>query len=159
MRSSTSLPDLLHFLVTAKQATYAMLGDEASVAPLLPDCKQLEYRDGDFFYRDIYTGMLRFVGQEIVYCSNRAIWSMSYAGGLCADVEAPSIGKVYAFLRQALLHTPHELPLRGPRLMTHETMHYTCQNTGSIERFHGAETITVGTQCLHQLHFAGGMLA
>jgi hypothetical protein len=159
MQSATSLPALQRFLVAAKQATYAMLGDDASVESLLPDCRQLEYRDGDYFYRDIYAGMLQFVGQEIVYCSGRAIWSMSYAGGLCADVDTPSAGQVYAFLRQALLHTPHALPLRGPQLMTHEAMHYTCQNTGSIERFHGAETITIGTQCLHQLHFAGGMLA
>jgi hypothetical protein len=69
--SQLSIPDLKRFLFAAKQATYAAQGDAASVPPALPDTRQLEYADGDFLYRDIYVGMFRFVGQEIVYLSGR----------------------------------------------------------------------------------------
>ena len=53
-------------LLQAKRATYAGQGDEATVTPLVPGSKQLEYRDGDYLYRDIYLGMAYFVGQEVV---------------------------------------------------------------------------------------------
>ena len=98
--------DLARFLFAAKQATYAAQGDSASVTPLLSDSKQLEYREGKFFYRDIYVGMFRFVGQEVVYFSNRAVWSMSYSGGLCPGVQLASAGPAYLFLRQALRELP-----------------------------------------------------
>jgi hypothetical protein len=159
MRPSLSTPDLQRFLLSAKRATYATQGNDASVTPLLRDSRQLEYQDGELLYRDMYVGMLRFVGQEIVYVADRAVWSMNYAGGLCADVATPTAGQVYAFLRQALCNAPTELPLRGPHLLTRDAMHYTCQCTGSLDWFYGAETITNGTQCLYQLHFSGGTLA
>lgn len=159
MQRSIPDPELRRFLLQAKRATYAAQGDDASVTPLLPDSKQLEYREGDLLYRDMYVGTLQFVGQEIVYCADRAIWSMSYAGGICADVKTHTPGQIYAFLRQALLDAPAEMPLRGPRLLTNDAVHYTCQYTGSLERFYGAETITSGTECLHQLYFSGGRLA
>jgi hypothetical protein len=37
------------------------------VTPLVPGSKQLEYRDGEYLYRDIYVGMAYFVGQEVVF--------------------------------------------------------------------------------------------
>ena len=55
-----------HFLLQAKRQTYASRGDSATVTPLVPGTKQLEYYAGLFFYRDIYVGMAYFVGQEIV---------------------------------------------------------------------------------------------
>lgn len=64
------------FLLEAKRATYAGQSDEATVAPLVPASKQLEYRDGDYLYRDIYFGMAYFVGQEVVF-HREQVWSMS----------------------------------------------------------------------------------
>ena len=72
------------FIRTAKLTTYAAQGDAASVPPLLSGTKQLEFADGEFLYRDIYTGMQYFVGQEIVYRYAHPIWSMAYHGGLFA---------------------------------------------------------------------------
>ncbi|MGZ3237922.1 MAG: DUF5680 domain-containing protein [Burkholderiaceae bacterium] len=159
MRPSISISELRHFLLAAKQSTYAAQGDDASVIPLLSDSKQLEYHNGELFYRDIYVGMWRFTGQEIVYSGEYAIWSMSYAGGICTNVETSTASQVYTFLRQALNNAPPELPLRGPHLLTNDAMRYTCECTGSIEQFYGVETITSSTQCLYQLHFSGGNLA
>ncbi|MBI4987914.1 MAG: hypothetical protein HZC23_03740 [Rhodocyclales bacterium] len=84
-------PGFAQFLRSAKAATYAAQGDDASVTPVLPDSRQLEYRDGAFLYRDIYVGMFRFVGQEVVYQNDRAVWSTSYAGGLAQDVSGSAV--------------------------------------------------------------------
>src|SRR5260370_33010027 len=69
------------FLLQAKRTTYAGQGDEATVAPLVPGSKQLEYRDGGYLYRDIYFGMAYFVGQGVVFHRELAVWSRSHAGG------------------------------------------------------------------------------
>lgn len=70
----------LDFLLKAKRSTYAGQGDDATVTPLLAGSKPLEYRDGDYAYRDIYLGMAYFVGQEVISYRDQAVWSMSYAG-------------------------------------------------------------------------------
>ena len=158
MSSPLSIPDLKRFLSAAKQATYAAQGDAASVPPLLPDSRQLEYSDAGFLYRDIYVGMFRFVGQEIVYFSGRPVWSMSYAGGLLPDVEPSSASRIYDFLRKALRALPPELPLRGPALFEEANLRYSCHYTGSVERFHGSEVIADADIRLYELDFAGGLV-
>ena len=72
----------------AMKATYAAQENISDVAPLLPDSKQLEYRAHAYLYRDVYFGGVRFAGHEVVYLSERAIWSMSYAGGLLPNAQA-----------------------------------------------------------------------
>ena len=124
--------ELERFLLTAKSATYASQGDAASVAPLLADSKQLEYRDGPLLYRDIYVGMFRFVGQEVVYRSLNAVWSMSYAGGLADDTNRELTASIYAHLRKALLGAPTSLPLRGPTVFEEGSMQYTCSTEGPL---------------------------
>jgi hypothetical protein len=153
---SNPASDLSRFLAAAKRATYAAEGDPALGGPLLEGSKQLEYREGEYLYRDIYVGEFQFVGQEVVYLSGEVAWSMSYAGGLCPGVEPSLARPVYAFLRQALLQVPVKLPLRGPEECALGELRYTCQAQGSIERFHGSEAINRGGQLLYELRFAGG---
>jgi hypothetical protein len=152
-------PGFVEFLRAAKAATYAAQGDDASVAPALPDSRQLEFREGAFVYRDIYVGMLRFVGQEVVYLGERALWSMSYAGGLAPNVAAAAARPVYAFLRCALVAPSAELPVRGPRELTVEAMHYACNWQGSLQWFEGSESILQEGRAVFALRFSGGMLA
>lgn len=72
----------LSFLLDAKRATYAAQGDEATVAPLLPGSKQLEYRAGDYVYRDVYFGVAYSVGQEVVADRERVVaFVYTSAGG------------------------------------------------------------------------------
>ena len=97
--------ELAAFLLQAKLHTYAAQGDEASVAPLLPGSRQLEYRDGFWFYRDIYFGGERFVGQETVYYDSTPVWAMSYAGGIiAAGVSAEEILRGYPPLTHQDIH-------------------------------------------------------
>jgi hypothetical protein len=149
---------LTHFLIQAKHHTYAGQGDVASVAPLLPGTRQLEYRDGLFFYRDIYVGMAYFVGQEIVYYADQPIWSMSYAGGSVPtashDIEIDSI---YTFLRMALRQVSAEQPYRGPQLLRDGPYLYTNYSQGPLEDFWGHETIAYGRHKVYELHTTVGV--
>lgn len=151
--------ELAPFLFAAKSATYAAQGDAASVAPLLPDTKQLEYRDGALLYRDVYAGSFRFVGQELAYRAQQACWSMSYAGGLAAGIERELAGAVYAHLRKALRRLPATLPLRGPEVFEEGDWRYQCRTQGSLDWFDGVEAIFHQGGLVYELRFAGGGLA
>ncbi|UWU90245.1 DUF5680 domain-containing protein [Bradyrhizobium sp. CB1015] len=153
--------DLAAFLVEAKRRTYAGLDDEATVAaPLLAGSKQLEHRASPYAYRDIYFGTGFFVGQEAVSRNERVIWSMSYSGGVRAEItDRDTFLAIYKFLRQALLRVGVEEPYRGPRLFEQDGMAYCNRVEGGIDRFHGVETIARrdGT-VLYELRYGGGML-
>ena len=148
-----------HFLLQAKRHTYASQGDDATVAAVVPGAKQLEYRDGLFFYRDLYVGMAYFVGQEIVSYQDHPVWSMSYAGGVLPPVkDRAEVGDIYAFLRLALRQGTVAQPYRGPAVVRDGPYVYTNQNHGTLEAFWGYERITDTTQPVYELHYSGGML-
>ena len=155
-----SLARLSEFLVDAKRKTYAGLDDDATVtALLLPGSKQLEYRDGDLSYRDIYFGMRFFVGQETVQAAPGVIWSMSYSGGVVpAVVDRNEFLAIYAFLRQALLAIRDDRPFRGPPQFEDESFRYTNVSSGDVAEFHGEEQIFRGGLKLYGLRYGGGLL-
>lgn len=156
----TSLPRLSEFLVEAKRKTYAGLDDDATIAaPLLPGSKQLQYRDGDLSYRDIYFGMRFFVGQETVQSGDNAIWSMSYSGGVVpAVVDRNEFLAIYAFLRQALLLIRDDRPFRGPLQFEDDSFRYVNASTGDVAEFHGEEQILRGRLKVYGLRYGGGLL-
>jgi hypothetical protein len=153
--------DLAAFLVEAKRRTYAGLDDDATVAtPLLAGSKQLEHHAPPYAYRDIYFGMGFFVGQETVSRDERVIWSMSYSGGVHAEItDRDTFLAIYKFLRQALLGVCVEQPYRGPGLFEQAGMVYRNEVEGALDRFHGVETIA-RHDCapLYELRYSGGLL-
>lgn len=157
-----SIPqDLAAFLVEAKRRTYAGLDDDATVAvPLLAGSKQLEHRAPPYAYRDIYFGMGFFVGQETVSRDDRAIWSMSYSGGACAEIaDRDTFLAIYKFLRRALQGASVAEPYRGPRLFEQAGMIYRNEVEGALDRFHGVETIAGQDGApLYELRYSGGLL-
>jgi hypothetical protein len=147
------------FLVTAKGQTYATQGDDATVTPLLPGSRQLEYRDGPLLYRDIYLGGAYFVGQETVYYNSSALWAMGYAGGLASAAVRPAeMGRVYDFLRAALRQVAADRPYRGPSTFRQGEYIYRDESQGEVDDFWGVETITHQDQQIYQLHYSGGLL-
>lgn len=145
--------DFVEFLVRAKRATYASESDEMFVLSLLPSAKQLEYTEPPFLYRDIYYGELFFAGQETVFHHDRPIWSMVYAGGI-VDETVP-LGSV---LKEAMQQVSMERPYRGP--LTYQTGDYTYtdESHGSVERFHGVETILFRGRIIYSLRYQGGAM-
>jgi hypothetical protein len=155
-----SFARLSEFLVDAKRKTYAGLDDDATVlAPLLAGSKQLEYRDGDLSYRDIYFGMRFFVGQETVQAGADVIWSMSYAGGVVPTVvDRHEFLAVYAFLRQALLAISDDRPFRGPLQFENEGFRYVSTSSGDVAEFHGEEQISRAGVKVYGLRYQGGIV-
>jgi hypothetical protein len=150
---------LARFLVSAKRATYASQGDEASVVPLLKGSKQLEFTEGPLFYRDVYFGVGFFVGQEVVELDRHPIWSMSYAGGAVGPpTEGPGIREVYRFLREALQRVDASRPFRGPPAYRNGSLVYACEVSGTLSNFRGRETIGGPAREVYALTFAGGAL-
>ncbi len=147
---------LAAFLVQAKRATYAAREDEAVVPALLPASHQLEYRLGDFLYRDIYFGSAYFVGQETVYEGETALWAMGYAGGMTNPAE--DMQAAYQFLRFALRQADTANPYRGPGLIRDSGYQYTSQTNGTLENFWGVERISRSRGILYELHYHGGRI-
>ncbi|MHA2220172.1 MAG: DUF5680 domain-containing protein [Candidatus Hodarchaeales archaeon] len=158
-KKNFDIESLEDFLIKAKKNTYASQGDNASVEPLLPGTKQLEYQEGDFFYRDIYVGMSYFVGQEIIYFKNNPIWSMCYAGGVEENVtEESDIMQVYRYLRVVLGKVSKENIFRGPKIVKDDDKEYINESDGTIESFSGSEYITINGKRVYHLHYSGGII-
>ena len=89
---------LLNFLLKARSETYA--GGKGEVKPVFPKLYQLEYREKDFLYRDIYNmGNGIFMGIDTVYFKNKPVISTSYFGNFVKATEE-EIDKI---LRKALI--------------------------------------------------------
>ncbi|HZQ05449.1 MAG TPA: DUF5680 domain-containing protein [Anaerolineae bacterium] len=147
---------LAAFLVQAKRATYAAQGDTASITPLVPGSRQLEFPRGDWLYRDIYFGFAYFVGQETVYEKTKPIWAMSYAGGMVEENE--DVLAVNEFLRTALRQVDVSSPYRGPGLLRGDGFQYTSQTNGTLENFYGIERISRSRAIVYELRYHGGRL-
>lgn len=151
---------LVPFLIRAKRSTYAGQGDDATVPALLPGAKQLEWREGRLLYRDVYFGMSRFVGQEVVYDGDLAVWAMSYSGGIVLADAVPAVRSgIYAFLRAALSAVTEENPFRGPATFQDATHAYSNDHHGDLDDFWGVEVIRTGPQVVYELRFAGGAIS
>jgi hypothetical protein len=150
---------LTNFLVEAKKNTYASQGDETSVKPLLNGSKQLEYRTGDYYYRDIYFGSAFFVGQEIVEFDNSPIWSMVYSGGVSIqNATWNTIAPIYKFLQQTLRLVDTKSIYRGPSYYESGDYVYKNEYEGTLECFNGKEIIFKDSQKVYELRYNGGLL-
>src|SRR3989304_1980540 len=98
-----NLLDQLHkFLREASKATYA--GDGAEAEPWRKGFKELEYRDGDWYYRDSYTGFFQSWGQEIVWYQDKPVWNSLYGGGMVEEFHGDRdfAKQTFEFLKKAL---------------------------------------------------------
>jgi hypothetical protein len=156
----TAIARLAAFLIEAKRRTYAGLDDDATVAtPIIAGSKQLDYSDGELSYRDIYFGMAFFVGQEVVTDKRRAIWSMSYAGGVSPEItDRDKFLGVYAFLRKALLGIGEDQPFRGPSHFEQGSYRYVNTPEGGLLEFHGSERIYLDGMPVYGLRYSGGII-
>jgi hypothetical protein len=151
--------DLVAFLIESKLNTYATQGDDAAVLPLLPGSKQLEYRRGDLFYRDIYFGFRYFIGQETVYQGDTPVWSLGYGGEVIDRQTSPTdCLRIYGFLQQALRQITPERPYRGPAVFQADEFTYTDRSEGSLTSVWGGEEITRSGVVVYRLRYHGGLI-
>lgn len=151
--------ELVTFLISAKLNTYASQGGAASTPPLLQGGRQLEYRQGGWFYRDIYFGMAYFIGQEMVYRDEQPYFSMVYSGGMLASQPtAQEMADIYGFLQVAMRQVQPERPYRGPQSFRQGDYEYRDESQGEVDTFWGLETITRQGLAVYQLRYSGGLI-
>ena len=152
------IQELAEFLVRAKVSTYA--GDGKEVAPQRPGFNELEYREGDFEYRDSYTGFYCAPGQEIVRFKGKPIWSMAYNGGMIKKYQSDEAfsSMTFAFLKEALKMIDKSRPFRGPESFIDGDFEYVDETEGDITLFNGCEKILYRGEKVFEQHYMGGLI-
>ena len=148
--------ELQDFLVKAKINTYASKG-EIKERKLKDGSKELIYKKANLMYRDRYFGFNPFIGEEIVFLDNKAIWGMNYYGEILSKNIDPE--QLYAFLKKALLLIKQERPFRGPAYFKEEKWNYKDKSCGTVDDFEGTEEIYFEKKKVYELKYHGGNIA
>lgn len=147
---------LQEFLVRAKINTYASSG-EGGERSLEDGSKELIYQEGNYKYRDRYFGFSPFIGEEIVWENEKAIWGMNYYGQILSEkVDAKEL---YRFLQKAMQQVKTERPFRGPIQLEEGDWMYQDKNEGDVGSFGGSEMILFRNENVFELEYQGGFIA
>jgi len=155
MTQDFSIEELNAFSVQAKAATY--VGSGAESQPSRPGSHDLEYHAGDFAYLDSYFGGADFLGQEVVYYKDEAVWAMNYYGRILKPekITAAEAGQV---IKASLTRMYAEGRfLGGFTCETHGSV-YRDTNEGNIASFKGMEWIERGGETVYELVYHGGLV-
>lgn len=149
------IKQLSKFLVKARINTYASGGEGGE--KVLPDgSKEFEFREGEFKYRDRYFGFDPFIGEEIVWQDEKAVWGMNYYGKIISEITPAK--SVYQFLREALKKITEDKPFRGPDNFKKGDFEYINKIKGTIEKVEGEETIFYKGKLVYKLTYHGGII-
>lgn len=144
-----NLAELKNFIAEARKNTYAG-GGKAIENPLLAGSRQLEFRRGDYFYRDIYfAGKKNFAGQEVVYLREEPIWSMVY----CGSAEPP---EATGFLKKSLLNLAEKCRFYQECEFKEGEFEYKNEGEGTMDQFHGKESVLISKEKVYKLRYQGG---
>ena len=147
--------ELLQFLLKARTKTYAGAGGK--VRPVFNGSSQLEYKEGGWFYRDVYyTGKGIFMGVEVVHYQNEPVWAMSYYGNFKKMTEE-EIDKI---LRKALIENSQTARIWKHVEWRQDGYKYICQPDfeGSIKELAGVEKISKDGKEVYSFFYAGGLI-
>ncbi len=153
------LKTLAEFLIKAKKVTYAS-GSEANIPAQRPGFKELEFKEGEWEYRDSYSGFFRAPGQEIVRFRGVPVWSMSYDGGMLEEFwgNEAFAKQTFSFLKKALMSVPIQKPFGGPENLKEGDYEYIMDVEGNITSFKGTEKILFKGKVVFVQHFMGGLI-
>ena len=152
--------ELNQFIGKASKATYASGGGKVD-EPQRNGFKELEYSEGNWYYRDSYTGFLRSWGQEVVWHDNTPFWTCLYGGGMSDGyMDNKAAEETFAFLKKVLSSGDKENQFqpRGPKTFNDGEWSYQCDVEGSIEKFQGHESISRNGLIVFTHDFAGGLV-
>jgi hypothetical protein len=143
--------NLAKFLVKAKQNSYA----SGKPGEILEDgTQEFIFHDGEFRYRDRFLGGSAFIGQELVWQSDRLVWGMNYYGAVTNAAPA-ELGQ---FLKKALRRVSEERPFRGQHALLENGFEYLDESEGDISSFTGVELILFDGTEVYRLVYHGGRL-
>lgn len=149
------LNELRHFLVKAKQSTYAS-GDETIKVKERDGSTTLAFEDGDFKYHDNYFGGEPYGGREVVFYQGAPVYMMVYYGFVAKD--ASDINSVYGILQKALSLIPEYYPYRGPLEFAEGDYKYSNEYSGEVDNFSGREFIEHNGKTIYEASYIGGLV-
>jgi hypothetical protein len=149
------IDQLNEFIVRAKAATY--IGDGIHAAPSRAGSHDLRFEDGDWAYHDSYFGGTDFIGQEVVYWNERAVWAMNYYGRILYDdqITAAEAGQM---IKSSLSRMYREGRFLGGFEHKENGLIYVDLSQGTIEYFQGRETIRRDQLIVYELEYHGGLI-
>ncbi|MFH1188971.1 MAG: DUF5680 domain-containing protein [bacterium] len=154
------LIQLNHFLGQATLRTYA--GNGPTIDPAEPGLKELEFSDGDWYYKDSYTGFFQSWGREVIWHTDKPIWNQLYGGGMVPTFhDNPEFAhETFSFLKKALSDGDKitSFQPRGPKQFTDNEWEYICEWNGDITRFAGHEKILFKNEIVFTHDFFGGLI-
>jgi len=147
---------LLDFILQGKISGYAS-GGESREKTFDDGSRGFEFTGHGYRYLDRYHGFNPFTGTEHIYAANGPLlWVMNYYGQVLPICSDPN--KVYAFLKEAMRLVSPEYPFRGPGLFEKGSLRYENQQYGTLDSFHGMESIFENNEKVYFLHYHGGKI-
>ena len=152
------LKRLKKFLFEANKHGYA--GNPKEIASQRPGFEELEYAQGDWYFRDSYSGHYFAPGQEVVYFKGEPVWAMAYAGEMRFGYHGKEgfAHQTFAFLKEALLTMDPEKPYRGPKKFEQDDWRYESKISGDVRDFTGNEKIYLKNKIVFEQSFIGGVI-
>jgi len=156
-----NLERLAKFLVKAKTRTYAS-ADSQEIKAERPLHKELEFEEGEFYYRDSYIGFFQAPGMEEVRFGKerKTIWTMAYSGGMLSafSKDGEFAKETFNFLKKALSLVTEDMPFRGPEELNENSWKYINKVEGDINRFIGHEKIFYKEKEVFSQDYIGGIV-
>ncbi|MFH2019557.1 MAG: DUF5680 domain-containing protein [bacterium] len=155
--SNFSTNDLSKFIKKAASSTYAG-GEEYEKVPERPGFFELVFTEGDWSYRDSYTGFYRSSGMEVVRFQDNIVWTTNYGGGM-VEGKNELARETFNFLKAAMLNKPSDWDsFRGPNTFREGSFEYKYSQTGDISLFHGEEEIFYQDKLIFFHRIIGGIV-
>jgi hypothetical protein len=148
---------LLDFILQGKISGYAS-GGEGQEKTFDDGSRGFEFTGHGYRYLDRYYGFNPFTGTEHIYSTKGALlWVMNYYGQVLPICSDPM--QVYNFLKEAMRLVTPAYPFRGPALFEKGSLKYENQQHGTLDSFHGTESIFENHEEIYFLHYHGGKIA
>ncbi len=152
MEGEINFEELKKFISESRRNTYAGEGGLIE-KPFLEGSHQLEYKEGKYFYRDIFfSGKENFIGQEVVYFNDSPIWSMVYSGSAEPKETTP-------FLKKSLSILSDKCRFNENCEFNENDFRYKNKGEGRIEQFGGEEQIFLKDISVYKLNYHGGLVS
>jgi len=149
--------ELREFIRKAQAATYAG-GGKFELVPERTGFKELTFNDGDWFYRDSFTGWFKSRGMEVVRFNNEPVWATGYGGGMI-DVDKQLTHECFDFLKTVLgVDNKGFDSFRGPEYLQLGNWEYFYHQEGNLEDFWGQETINWQKKPVFRQRIGGGLI-
>jgi hypothetical protein len=143
---------LIDFLVTARRETYAI----PTGTKIADGFSEMRFEEGDWRYRDRYTGINPYGGHEFIWHKDQPVWMKSYIAEIISDTRSPD--EIYAFQREVLGKPDPSHPMRGPARYKNGSYRYENSVVGDLARFHGEESILFQGETVYRMMFHGGLI-